>query len=162
MGVVYIILLVGLFVLGVDNALLIGLIIALLDFLPFFGTGTVMVPWAIIAVINGEYRLAIGLLITWGVSQLVRQLIQPKLVGDSIGLNPIPTLILLYVGFRLFGAAGLILSVPIGVIVLNLYKAGIFSNFVYSVRILFKDLAGIRRFSDEELKQEGLLPRDKE
>lgn len=162
MGVVYIVLLIGLMILGVDNALLIGLIVALLDFLPFFGTGTVMVPWALIAAFNGEYRLTVGLLITWGVSQLVRQLIQPKLVGDSIGLNPIPTLILLYVGFRSFGAAGLILAIPVGVIVINLYKAGIFSNFVYSIRILFKDLARVRRFSDEELKQEGLIPEDKD
>ncbi len=162
MGVVYVILLIGLIILKVDNALLIALIIALLDFLPFFGTGTVMVPWTIIAAFNGEYRLAVGLIITWGVSQLVRQLIQPKLVGDSIGLNPIPTLILLYVGFRAFGAAGLILAVPVGVIVLNLYKAGIFSNFVYSIRILFKDLAGLRRFSAEELKQEGIIREDED
>ena len=162
MSVVYVILLIGLIILKVDNALLIALIIALLDFLPFFGTGTVMVPWAIIAAFNGEYRLAVGLIITWGVSQLVRQLIQPKLVGDSIGLNPIPTLILLYVGFRAFGAAGLILAVPVGVIVLNLYKAGIFSNFVYSIRILFKDLAGLRRFSAEELKQEGIIREDED
>ena len=162
MGVVYVIILIGLIMLRVDNALLIGLIIALLDFLPFFGTGTVMIPWALIALFNGDYRLAVGLLITWGASQLVRQLIQPKLVGDSIGLNPIPTLLLLYVGFRMFGAAGLILAVPVGVIVINLYKAGIFSNFVYSIRILFKDIMGLRRFSDEELKQEGIIREDED
>lgn len=162
MGVVYVIILIGLIILRVDNALLIGLIIALLDFLPFFGTGTVMIPWALIALFNGDYRLAVGLLITWGASQLVRQLIQPKLVGDSIGLNPIPTLLLLYVGFRAFGAAGLILAVPLGVIVINLYKAGIFSNFVYSIRILFKDISGLRRFSDEELKQEGIIREDED
>ncbi|MCR5002225.1 MAG: sporulation integral membrane protein YtvI [Lachnospiraceae bacterium] len=162
MGVVYVIILIGLIILRVDNALLIGLIIALLDFLPFFGTGTVMIPWALIALFNGDYRLAVGLLITWGASQLVRQLIQPKLVGDSIGLNPIPTLLLLYVGFRALGAAGLILAVPVGVIVINLYKAGIFSNFVYSIRILFKDISGLRRFSDEELKQEGIIREDED
>jgi predicted PurR-regulated permease PerM len=116
-----------------------------------------MVPWAIIALFNGEYSLTAGLLITWGASQLVRQLIQPKLVGDSIGLNPVPTLILLYLGFRLKGALGLILAVPVGVIVINLYKAGIFSNFMYSIQILFNDVARIRRFSDKELIEEGIL-----
>ena len=156
MGIVYVVLLIGFLILRRDNALLIALLTALLDFLPFFGTGTVMVPWALIAAFNSDYRLAVGLLITWGVSQLVRQLIQPKFVGDSIGLKPIPTLILLYVGFRLKGAVGLILAVPVGVIVINLYKAGIFSNFVYSIRILFNDMARIRRFSKEELASEGI------
>ncbi|MBR6486285.1 MAG: sporulation integral membrane protein YtvI [Lachnospiraceae bacterium] len=160
MGVVYVVLLVGLIILRRDNAILLALLIALLDFLPFFGTGTVMIPWAIIALFNADYRLAVGVFITWGISQLVRQLIQPKLVGDSIGLNPILTLFLLYVGFRAGGALGLILAVPIGVIVINLYKAGMFSNFVYSIRILFNDLAKIRRFSPEELAGEGIIIED--
>ncbi|MBR5407165.1 MAG: hypothetical protein IK111_05900, partial [Lachnospiraceae bacterium] len=58
------------------------------------------------------------------------------------------------------GALGLILAVPIGVIVINLYKAGMFSNFVYSIRILFNDLAKIRRFSPEELAGEGIIIED--
>ena len=157
MGIVYIVLFVGLLILRQDNALLVGLLIALLDFLPFFGTGTVMVPWAIIELFQADYKLAVGLMITWGASQLVRQLVQPKLVGDSIGLDPLPTILLLYVGFRLKGAAGLILAVPVGMIVINLYKAGVFSNFVYSIRILGRDLAGFRRFSDEELRAEGII-----
>ncbi|MCR5355964.1 MAG: sporulation integral membrane protein YtvI [Lachnospiraceae bacterium] len=156
MGVVYVVLLIGFIILRRDNAILIALLIALLDFLPFFGTGTVMIPWALIALFNADYKLAVGVLLTWGVSQLVRQLIQPKLVGDSIGLNPIVTLFLLYVGFRVGSAIGLILAVPIGVIVINLYKAGMFSNFVYSIKILFNDLARIRRFSREELESEGI------
>ena len=116
-----------------------------------------MVPWAIIELFQADYKLAVGLMITWGASQLVRQLVQPKLVGDSIGLDPLPTILLLYVGFRLKGAAGLILAVPVGMIVINLYKAGVFSNFVYSIRILGRDLAGFRRFSDEELRAEGII-----
>lgn len=161
MGIVYIVLFTGLLILRQDNALLVGLLIALLDFLPFFGTGTVMVPWALIELFQADYKLAVGLLITWGASQLVRQLVQPKLVGDSLGLDPLPTILLLYIGFRLKGAAGLILAVPVGMIVINLYKAGVFSNFVYSMRILVRDIAKFRRFSDEELKAEGILT-DKE
>lgn len=161
MGIVYIVLFAGLLILRQDNALLVGLLIALLDFLPFFGTGTVMVPWALIELFQADYKLAVGLLITWGASQLVRQLVQPKLVGDSLGLDPLPTILLLYIGFRLKGAAGLILAVPVGMIVINLYKAGVFSNFVYSMRILVRDMAKFRRFSDEELKAEGILT-DKE
>ena len=157
MGIVYIVLFIGLLILRQDNALLVALLIALLDFLPFFGTGTVMVPWAVIEAFRADYKLAVGLLITWGVSQLVRQLVQPKLVGDSLGLDPLPTIFLLYIGFRIGGAAGLILAVPMGMIIINLYKAGVFSNFIYSIRLLFRDLSKFRRYTDEELKMEGIL-----
>ncbi len=151
MGVVFIILLVGMTILGIDYAILLALLIALLDFLPFFGTGAVMWPWALYQLLEQNYRMALGLIIIWGVSQLIRQLIQPKLVGDSIGLEPIPTLFLLYIGFRFGGALGLIVAVPIGMIILSLYRAGMFSNFVKSVKILIHDASAFRKISDEEM-----------
>lgn len=158
MGVVYVILLIGFAILNVRYAFLIALLIALLDFLPFFGTGAIMWPWAVISFFQNNYKLTIGLVVIWAISQFVRQLIQPKLVGDSIGLEPIPTLILLYVGFRFGGAVGLIIAVPIGMIIINLHRAGVFSNFVYSVQILAKDLSGLRRYEKEDLEKEGILP----
>lgn len=163
MGFVYLVLLVGLLILRVRYALIIGLLIALLDFLPFFGTGAVMWPWAVICLIQKDYKMGIGLFVVWALSQLVRQLVQPKMLSTSVGLPPIPTLILLYVGFRLKGALGLIFAVPIGMIVVNLYRAGMFSNFIYSIRILIKDFATTRRFSAVELETEGIkdsLPQD--
>ena len=156
MVVVYVVLLIGLLILRVDYAAFVALLIALLDFLPFFGTGTVMCPWAIIALLGSNYKLGFGLLVTWGLSQLVRQIIQPKLLSDSMGLPPIPTLFLLYVGFKVGGALGLIFAVPVGMIIYNLYKAGVFSNFVWSIKILIKDFTKFRRFTDEDLKNEGL------
>ena len=156
MAVVYVVLFVGFLILGINYSFVIALLIALLDFLPFFGTGTVMWPWAVIALVQKDYKLGIGMLIVWGVSQLVRQIIQPKLLGDSVGMPAIPTLFLLYVGFRVGGAIGLIVAVPIGMIVHNLYIAGVFSNFFYSTRILLKDLKKIRVFTEDELKAEGI------
>lgn len=163
MGFVYLVLFAGLLILRVKLAFIIAFLIALLDFLPFFGTGTVMVPWAILEFVNKDFKAGIGLLITWGLSQLIRQLIQPKVLSTSVGLEPIPTLILLFVGFKFGGALGLIVAVPIGMIVLNLYKAGMFSNFIYSVKILMNDFARNRKFTDEELEAEGIevtLPGD--
>ena len=157
MGVVYVILLVGFAILDIKYAFLIALLIAILDFLPFFGTGAVMWPWAVIAFFQNNYKLTIGLVIIWAVSQFIRQLIQPKLVGDSIGLEPIPTLIFLYIGFRVGGAFGLIIAVPVGMIIINLYRAGVFSNFVYSLQILAKDLSHLRRYEKEDLEKEGIL-----
>ena len=156
MGFVYIVLFAGFLVLGIDYAFLIALIIALLDFLPFFGTGAAMWPWALYAVIQKDYKFAVGMMIVWGLSQLIRQLVQPKLVGDSIGMPAIPTLILLYVGFRVGSALGLVLAVPIGMIVYNLYKAGLFSNFIYSTRMLLNDFRRMRTFTQEELMAEGI------
>lgn len=153
---VYIVLFIGFLILGVDYAFLIALLIAFLDFLPFFGTGAAMWPWALYAFIMKNYKFAIGMMIVWGLSQLVRQLIQPKFVGDSIGMPAIPTLILLFVGFRVGSAFGLILAVPIGMIAYNLYKAGLFSNFIYSTRMLLNDFRKMRIFTPEELQAEGI------
>ncbi len=157
---VYIVLFVGFLVLRIEYAALIAFLVAFLDFLPFFGTGAVMWPWALYAVIQKDYKFAIGMMIVWGLSQLVRQLIQPKLVGDSIGMPAIPTLLLLYVGFRVGSALGLIISVPIGMIVFNLYRAGLFSNFIYSTRMLLSDFRKMRIFTSEELQAEGIEETD--
>ena len=88
----YFLLLIGLGILRVNYFGLIALGIAFLDFLPFLGTGTVLIPWAVIRILTAQYKTAIGLLVIWGVGQLARQLIQPKIVGDSIGVPPLPTL----------------------------------------------------------------------
>lgn len=156
MAVVYIVLLAGFLMLRVEYAALVAFLIALLDFLPFFGTGTVMIPWAIIAIIQSDYKFAAGIFIIWALSQITRQIIQPKLLSDSMGLPPIPTLFLLYIGFKCAGALGLIFAAPVGMIIYNLYKAGVFSNFIYSIKILIKDFSKARKFTDEELKKEGI------
>ena len=114
MAVVGLILLCGFLILGVDYAFLLAILIAFLDFLPFFGTGTALIPWAVYKFFVMDIKIAIALLIIYGITQLVRQIIQPKLVGDSIGLSPLLTLILLYVGYRVGSLLGMILAVPIG------------------------------------------------
>ena len=119
---IYILILIGLVILDVKYAILIALLIAILDFLPFFGSGAVFLPWAIISFLCGEYVRTIGFLIIWGVGQLVRQLIQPKIMGDSIGMEPLPTLFLLYIGYKAAGVIGMIIAVPIGIIVVNMKK----------------------------------------
>ncbi len=140
---IYLFLLIGLSVLKVKHALLIGILIAFLDFLPIFGTGTVLVPWAVIKLLSSDYRMAIGLLVIWGAGQLFRQLIQPKIVGDSVGVAPLPTLFLLYIGFKTGSVIGMIVAVPIGLLLYTMYKEGVFDTTKNSVLIL---IAGINRF----------------
>ncbi len=159
---VYLLLLIGFSIMQVEYAFLIALGVALLDILPFFGTGTVMVPWAIIKILSGNYQMAIGLLITWGVGQLLRQLIQPKYVGDSIGVPPLPTLILLYLGFKFGGVIGMIIAVPIGLILYSMYEEGVFDTTKKSILILMTGINRFRRIDDKDmLETEELLQIEK-
>lgn len=139
----YLLLVIGLSVLQVNYALLIALGIAFLDFLPFFGTGTVMVPWAIVKILSADYKIAVGLLIIWGVGQLARQVIQPKIVGDNVGVAPIPTLFLLFIGYKVGGVFAMILAVPLGLILFTMYEEGAFDTTKNSILIL---IAGVNRF----------------
>ena len=149
----YVLLLIGLTVLKVRYGLLIALLIAFLDFLPFFGTGIVLIPWALVNVIGGNYLRALGFLIIWGSGQLFRQLIQPKIMGDSIGMEPIPTLFLLFIGYRLAGVGGMLVAVPIGIIVVNMNEAGFFDTPKYSLRLLVRNMNQFRQLSREEIKK---------
>ena len=88
--------------------------------------------------------MSVGLIILYGVTQLVRQLIQPKLVGDSMGMRPLPTLLFLYIGYKAGGIFGMIFAVPIGMIVINLYKAGAFDYILEDVKILMEGILSLR------------------
>ena len=144
MGVVFAILLVGFTLMQIRFSILLAIAIAFLDFLPFFGTGTALFPWAIYKFLVGDYKMVAALVILYGVTQLVRQLIQPKLVGDSMGLNPLYTLFLLYLGYRVGSVLGMIFAVPIGLILLNLYQAGAFDYILNDVKILAEGILSLR------------------
>lgn len=147
----YLLLVIGLSVLKVKYSLLIALGIALLDFFPIFGTGTVLIPWAIIKILSTDYKMAVGLLIMWCGGQLARQIIQPKIVGDSIGVPPIPTLFLLFIGYKVGGVFGMIIAVPIGIIILNMYEEGVFNTTLNSFKILFAGINNFRRLNEEDM-----------
>ena len=148
----YLLLATGFWILRVRYAFLIAIAVALLDLLPFFGTGTVLLPWAAIKFLSGDYMMVIGLLIIWGVGQLARQVIQPKIVGDSVGLAPIPTLVLLFVGYKAAGVIGMIIAVPIGIIILNMYEEGVFDTFLDSLKILYASLSNFRHLTQEDME----------
>lgn len=149
----YLLLGIGFSILQVKYAFLIAIGVAILDLLPFFGTGTVLIPWAIIKFLSADYKMVIGLLIIWGVGQLARQLIQPKIVGDSVGLAPIPTIILLFVGYRVAGVIGMIIAVPIGIIILNLYEEGVFDTTINSLKILYAGISNFRHLTKEDMEE---------
>ena len=147
----YVLLLIGLGVLRVDYYALIALVIAFMDFLPFLGTGTVLIPWAVIRILTADYKVAIGLLIIWGGGQLARQLIQPKIVGASMGVAPLPTLFLLYIGYKVGSVVGMIVAVPLGILVYSMYQEGAFETTKNSVMILVAGINKFRRLGKEDL-----------
>lgn len=109
---------VALSVLGVDYAFLIAALTALLDILPVFGVGIVLIPWAIVLLFGRQFYVGFGLLITYAIIMVVRQIIEPRVVSSSLGLHPLLTLFCMYVGYRLFGIFGMMLA-PAATIVVS-------------------------------------------
>ena len=144
MGIVFLILLVGLGILDTGYFVLVAILIAFLDFLPFFGTGTAMIPWAVYEFFMGDYKMTVALIVIYVITQAVHQLLQPKLVGDSVGLNPLVTLFLLYIGYRMGGILWMILAVPIGMVLINMCQAGAFDYIFDDVKILVDGILGLR------------------
>lgn len=144
MGIVFLILLVGLGILDTGYFVLVAFLIAFLDFLPFFGTGTAMIPWAVYEFFMGDYKMTVALIVIYVITQAVHQLLQPKLVGDSVGLNPLVTLFLLYIGYRMGGILWMILAVPIGMVLINMCQAGAFDYIFDDVKILVDGILGLR------------------
>ncbi|HAS75025.1 MAG TPA: sporulation integral membrane protein YtvI [Clostridiales bacterium UBA8960] len=107
MTITFIELSVGLSIINVPNAILIALIIAMLDILPVLGTGGIMLPWTIISFIQGNYKLGIGLIVIYLFVTVVRNILEPKIVGSQLGLHPVVTLMSMFVGVNLFGVLGL-------------------------------------------------------
>ena len=146
MLIVMVILLIGFLILGINYAVLLAILISFLDMLPFFGTGTALFPWAIFKLLSGDYKMAIGLVIIYGVSQLVRQVIQPKIVGDTIGLDPLTTLVFMYIGYKFMGVLGMIIAIPLGMIMINLYKLGVFDNIIRCIKEIINDVNEFRKW----------------
>lgn len=118
MSLTFVELSIGFTVLGIPNSIMTAFLVALVDVLPVLGTGTVMIPWVIIEFAIGDMNRAIGLAIVYGVVTVIRNILEPKIVGDQIGLHPVVTLMSIYAGTKLFGFAGLI-GVPVVVTIIK-------------------------------------------
>ncbi|MBQ9780965.1 MAG: sporulation integral membrane protein YtvI [Clostridia bacterium] len=102
--------LLGLSLLKIPYAFLMAGIIALVDFLPLLGAGTVLIPWAVVLLLAGDGGGATGLLVLFGLHTLLRQIIEPRLVGKELGLSPLASLVAVYAGWQLMGVGGMLLA----------------------------------------------------
>lgn len=143
--VVFFILLGGFLLTGQSYALLLALTLAVLDFIPIVGSGTVLVPWAVIDLCLGHYERAIAVMVTWGAVVLFRRVAEPKFVGNQTGLSPVGALISIYVGMRVAGVTGMILGPIVTLVVLNLLGLGVLDGTKADLRLAAEDLAAILR-----------------
>lgn len=113
---------IGLTVLRVNNAYIWSFVIALIDFLPVLGTGIVMIPWAVYSAFSGNTALAVGLAVLYIAIVIIRNFLEPKIVSQQIGINPLFTLFSMYLGLKLFGGAGLVIFPLILIVTIKYYK----------------------------------------
>lgn len=114
---------IGFCILRVEYAFLLAALIAVVDLLPILGVGTVLIPWAVIELINRNVRFGIGLLILYGTVSVLHQVLEPKLVGKSLGLHPLLTLMAGYVGYRSFGFLGMAIAPFVALLCKSLLRA---------------------------------------
>lgn len=139
MCIVFVILLVGFLIIGNPYALLLALVISFVDLLPILGTGTILIPWTLVCFLQRDFRQAVFLIILYVVCLIARQFLQPKMIADSMGLDSMTALVLIYTGYKLTGMKGMILALLIGVIVLALYKLGLFDHKIQRInRLLYE------------------------
>ncbi len=137
------ILAVGFLVTGQPYGLLLAFGLAVMDFIPIIGAGTVMVPWAVIDVITLHYREAIELMVIWGIIVLFRRVAEPKILGNQTGLSPILSLVGIYAGMQLGGVLGMVLGPVLLLVFLNLVKLGIFRPILSDLRAAARDVSAI-------------------
>ena len=142
---VFFILLIGFVLTRQSYGLLLALGLAVLDFIPIVGAGTVMVPWAVIALFTQDYVTAVNLMLIWGVIALFRRVMEPKFVGNQTGLSPILSLFSIYVGMKIAGVLGMILGPICTLVILNLAGLGIFDGIRADLSAAAADIAAILR-----------------
>lgn len=142
---VFAILLVGFLLIGQPYAVLLALLLAVLDFIPIIGSGTIMVPWAFIDLLTSNWVHAVGLMVVWGIICVFRRVAEPKAVGSQTGLSPILSLISMYVGMRVGGVLGMILGPVLCLVAINVARTGIFDGLTADLALAARDTAALLR-----------------
>ena len=126
MAITFLELLIGYQILGVKYAFFFALVTAIVDILPVLGTGTILIPTSVIYLIMGNIPKGLGFLSLYLVIFIIRQILEPKIVGQSLGLHPLVTLMSMYIGLKFMGVAGMFLGPIVIIIIKAFYKAGLF------------------------------------
>lgn len=124
MAITFVELSIGMLLFGIENGIFVAFLISIVDILPVLGSGTVLIPWSIISLVQGNFVLGIELIVLYFVILIIRNIIEPKIIGNQVGLHPLVTLIAIFVGLRLFGVIGMFILPIIAIVVFQLYRNG--------------------------------------
>ena len=122
MGLTFLLLSGGFFLLKISNTFLLSALVTLVDAFPILGTGTVLIPWSIVCLLQGDTARGIGLMAIYAVVWLVRSVLEPRLVGKELGLDPLLTLFSIYAGFRLMGIGGMLIAPFAAMVATQLFR----------------------------------------
>ena len=128
--------------------------VGIVDIFPILGTGTVIIPWAIFKMITGDIKTAILLLIVYAICLVLKQVLQPKMMGDSMGISALTTIFLIYVGLKFGGLGGMLLALILGMFVINLYRLGVFDRKIAFFKRRFEMLTTNSEEEEKENKKE--------
>ena len=142
---VFMILTVGFLLMRQPYGLLLAFGLAVLDFIPIIGAGTVMVPWAVVDMVLAQYGEAAALMAVWGVIVLFRRFAEPKILGDQTGLSPILSLVGIYAGMKLGGVLGMVVGPLLLLVCINLARLGIFRPVLDDLALAARDTNAILR-----------------
>jgi len=142
---VFVILLIGFAIIGQKFAFLLAFVLAILDFIPVIGSGSILVPWALITLITGNYTMTFQLMLIWGVVILFRRLFEPKIVGSQTNLSPLLSLLSMYIGMRIAGVTGMIFAPVFIQVFKQVCKAGLFAELISDAKLFIMDCVGILR-----------------
>ncbi len=140
MSVAFVILSVGFSIMGIKYAIIIAFLTAILDAFPFFGSGAVLWPWAVVSLISADYKSAVGFVIIYLCVIFTRQMIEPKIVSHKLGMNSLLILASMYVGYRLFSIGGMILGPLTVMLFISIKRAGFFDDIIEIFKLLKRAL----------------------
>lgn len=141
---------IGFMILDIKYAVILAIFMAILDFLPYIGSGTALIPWGLITMLMGDFWKGAGILCIYAAVFIARSLLEPKLIGGYTGLSPLLTLISIYVGYRLWGIFGMILSPILFIIIINVYKSGVFDSAICDAKLIWRDISNKLRGEDKK------------
>lgn len=137
MFIIFVLITLILSVLNAPFSLIVAAATAILDALPFLGSGITLMPLAIIYFIDGNLKLGFGYVATYIAVTLLRRFVEPKLVSDKMGFNPILTLVSMYIGYKWWGVLGLLAGPILLMILISLYKVGLFNGIIKILKQLW-------------------------
>lgn len=154
MIVIIAILWIGFFIAGIGHSFIYSVLVGIVDIFPILGTGTVIIPWAIFKLIIGDIKTAVILLIIYAICLVLKQVLQPKMMGDSMGISALTTIFLIYVGLKFGGLGGMLLALILGMFVINLYRLGVFDRKIAFFKRRFEMLTINSEEEEKENKKE--------